>query len=61
MSNLAYCRFRNTLDDLRDCENKLDEIGGDFQELSREEEHAAKSLIAMCQNIANNFGAKNEQ
>jgi hypothetical protein len=61
MSNLSYCRFRNTLDDLRDCEDKLDEIGGDLSELSKEEAQAAKSLIAICRDIANNFGGGNEQ
>lgn len=49
MSNMSYCRFRNTLTDLRDCQDALwDDVG----ELSLEEKRAAKRLIEICQEIA---------
>ena len=56
MSNMSYCRFRNTLSDLHDCGDALDDIGGDLSELSEEEAAAAKRLIAMCRQIADDFG-----
>lgn len=47
MSNMSYCRFRNTLEDLRDCYNHIDE--GD---LSEEEQRARDRLIKLCAKIA---------
>lgn len=61
MANMSYCRFQNTLNDLRDCANALEELqenevmplpGG---ELSMEEAHAAKRLIELCKTIAEGF------
>ncbi len=47
MSNMSYCRFRNTLPDLRDCaDNMWDELE------DQEEEAARKRLIALCKKIA---------
>ena len=47
MSNMSYCRFQNTLSDLRDCEQNL------FNEdLSGEEQAARKHLIELCRSIA---------
>ena len=51
MANMGYCRFQNTLGDLRDCMDALDEIGGDLTELSSDERRVAKRLIAMCLEI----------
>lgn len=50
MSNMSYCRFRNTLSDLRDCEDAMSE-DQDGEELSVEEKQARKSLIKLCQKI----------
>lgn len=52
MSNMSYCRFQNTLRDLKDC---LDAIDGNLSELSKEEARAADSLILVCEEIAGNF------
>ena len=52
MANMSYCRFQNTLQDLRDCYNALI----DDQELSDEELRAKNKLVELCQDIANNFG-----
>ena len=52
MANMTYCMFQNTLDDLFDCSDRLDEIGGDLSKLSKEEQHAAKRLIKLCKTIA---------
>lgn len=44
--NMSYCRFQNTLIDLRDCEEHLDDDG-----LSEEEQTARVRLIKVCQRI----------
>jgi len=55
MSNMSYCRFQNTLKDLRDCADALEEIGDNLAELSKEEARAATELIAICQEISGRF------
>jgi hypothetical protein len=44
---MSYCRFRNTLDDLRDCYDHLNDKG-----LSEEEATARKSLAELCRDVA---------
>jgi hypothetical protein len=52
MSNMSYCRFQNTLADLRDCEEALNERGNlDDLDLSEGELKAARRLIALCGRI----------
>lgn len=53
MSNMSYCRFENTLADLRDCYDALGESG--LEDLSPDERRAAESLLVLCQNIAGDF------
>lgn len=50
MSNMSYCRFQNTLNDLRDCQEHMED------ELEGEEERARQQLIKVCQEIAGDFG-----
>lgn len=57
MGNMSYCRFQNTLQDLRDCAEALDEIGDNLAELSKDEAKAAAALIAICQEIGGRFDA----
>lgn len=52
MPNMSYCRFRNTLADLRDCHEVLDEK----ESLSQEETKARDRLISLCIEIAIGFG-----
>ena len=47
MSNMSYCRFINTLQDLEDCYEHLFD-----NDLSKSEEKARRELIEVCQNIA---------
>ncbi len=47
MSNMAYCRFQNTVPDLEDCYEHLYD-----DDLSNEEERARNKLIEVCQQIA---------
>jgi hypothetical protein len=55
MSNLSYCRFQNTVPDLSDCADALEEIGGDLTELSQDEAQAADRLIQLCHRITSQF------
>lgn len=59
MSNMGYCRFQNTLPDLRDCQEALEDAGG-VGELSDEEKRAAIRLVAICKEIGATFGEEDE-
>lgn len=52
MSNMAYCRFENTVRDLSDCEDHIEET----RDLSASETEARKELIRICKRIAEDFG-----
>jgi hypothetical protein len=47
---MSYCRFRNTIGDLIDCQDALCDC--DLSELSIEERKAACDLIRICREIA---------
>jgi hypothetical protein len=57
MSNMSYCRFENTLDDLRDCRRALLEEGIiDLEKnASHREEPCVMELIELCQKITREF------
>lgn len=46
MSNMSYCRFRNTLNDLEDCVYALEDTN--LEDLSQEELWAAKRMRHLC-------------
>ena len=46
MANMSYCKFRNTLEDLRDCYDAIND------EIKEEEFEAKKQLIELCKIIA---------
>ena len=48
MANMHYCRFQNTLSDLKECMASLEE----GEVLSREELRAANELLRMCEEIS---------
>ncbi len=51
MSNMSHCRFYNTLSDLRDCYEHMDE------ELMAVAEHESRlRLIRLCVKIASDYG-----
>lgn len=50
MANMSYCRFENTLADLRDCQEAMDE------DLSNSEERCRRNLIKICCQIAADYG-----
>lgn len=49
MSNMSYCRFQNTLKDLRDCYENFDDT------VSPEEAKARERMYKICQQIVENF------
>ena len=54
MSNMSYCRFENTNNDLADCEDALEQMINDQTDelhLSDRELRAAQDLVARCLNI----------
>lgn len=46
MGNMGYCRFTNTLEDLRDCQEHISD-----DDLSLEEHKARKKLVELCKQI----------
>jgi hypothetical protein len=56
MSNMGYCRFENTLADLRDCASELSTMMN-LDQLSSSEAKAANSLIRLCRKIAEDWDA----
>jgi hypothetical protein len=58
MANMSYCKFRNTLSDLRDCMDTLEDEGPleESEDVSKEEAAACANLIELCTEIANAYG-----
>ena len=58
--NMSYCRFRNTLEALRECS---DELAGmqNLDDLSGEEKKAARLLLKLCDTLASDWGLEIEQ
>ena len=55
MGNMSYCRFENTLNDLRDCAYEID--GWDIDEsdnLSASEKRALRGLLYLMEEILAN-------
>lgn len=50
MANMSYCRFSNTLEDLRECYEHMDD-----HDLSDEEKAARKKLAKLCGLIADDY------
>lgn len=51
MPNMSYCRFRNTMMDLQDCYDHMDDAIDDPAE-----HRAQRALIALCCEIARDYG-----
>ena len=50
MANMGYCRFRNTLDDLRDCQEHMDD-----ETLSNEEQRARYRLLQVAKRLVEDY------
>ena len=53
MGNMGYCRFRNTLGDLKACKEHMDDA------LSGDEFKARQRLIELCKQIADDYESDN--
>lgn len=61
MSNMSYCRFENTLEDLRDCLEALEDGALDRIDMSDIERESALELIDLCGEIYNGFSDEAEE
>jgi hypothetical protein len=56
---MSYCRFQNTLSDLRDCYDALQEIESfPLVDADDDEGHAMMSLIKLCTKISDEFNTE---
>jgi hypothetical protein len=53
MGNMPYCRFENTLKDLRDCYENMDD-----DDISESEKRAKSDMILLCRKISDGFEAE---
>lgn len=53
MSNMSYCRFQNTLEDLMDCQEYFD------KRLSGDEMYARRKMLRICKQIAKEYDLDN--
>jgi hypothetical protein len=61
MGNMTYCRFENTLQELQDCKEALDEGAlNDVMNMSGSEREAMFKLIELCQEISDEYGEVND-
>jgi hypothetical protein len=51
MPNMSYCRFENTVHDMRDCIYAIED--GDTSELSRSEIRALEEFLHLAHEISN--------
>lgn len=61
MTNMSYCRFQNTIGDMQDCIDHLNDPVQDDDErhdwgLSEEEDKARKKFIKLCEEVAKDYG-----
>jgi hypothetical protein len=52
MPNMSYCRFQNTVRDLQDCQEHMDEV----DDLGSDEASARERLIEVCKEIVRENG-----
>lgn len=60
MANMSYCKFENTVIDMRDCINTLHDFDGNIEEMmtsasSPYEARAMKKFLRLCEEVANEF------
>lgn len=56
MPNMSYCMMRNTLNDLRDVSNRLEQAEDNIRvELSPDELNAFERLVKLCKQIGDDY------
>ena len=62
MSNMSYCRFENTLRDLRDCKEALDDGALEDEKMDEEYERPAMlKLVSLCREIAEEYPEEDDE
>ena len=61
MANMSYCRFRNTVGDMEDCVEALEEGEADRKDFGEEEMDALKEMIRLSRRIVEEFGHYDEE
>lgn len=56
MANMSYCRFENTLSDLKDCYEHIED-----RTLGEREDQCRKRLIQLCNRIASEFNYEEDE
>jgi len=56
MSNMGYCRFQNTINDLEDC---YDHFGD--EDISKEEFRAKQRMFRICKDIVEEYSEDEEE
>ena len=56
MGNMGYCRFENTLSDLFDCYDHMED-----KKLSDDETAARREMVTLCRKIADDYGNLEEE
>lgn len=51
MGNMSYCRFQNTIQDLHDCYENMDNLEDD----AIEEKASRKRLLKLCKDIIDEY------
>lgn len=59
MANMSYCRFNNTLSDLKDCYQAINDDC--FDDLSDSERDSYERLLLLCHRIAENCSNEIEE
>jgi hypothetical protein len=60
MANMSYCRFENTYHDLVDCEQALEDIIYNGEEISKREMYYAKRMKELCEEFLDTFNDLDE-
>ena len=53
MSNMGYCAFENTVRDMQDCIDRIDDF--DFDDASEYEVIAFKTFYDLCREVVDNY------
>lgn len=60
MANMSYCRFENTIKDIKDCIESLEDGNWDLDEMmkeasSKQEAQAMRRFVMLCKTVADGF------
>ena len=56
MGFMSYCQYQNTLGEMEVCQERMQSNEQGHEDMSEEEKSAKLNLIALCKDIAEEFG-----